>query len=118
LPRQRPIPIWIGAHEPAALRRVGRVADGWFPQFRPGGGLEAALDIIREGAAEAGRDMSNFGFEGRVDYSVRDLDKIVKHVSRWRDAGASHLSLITMHADLQGVDQHIGALEEMASVLL
>jgi hypothetical protein len=117
LPRQRPIPIWIGAHEPAALRRVGRVADGWFPQFRPGGGLEGALEIIREGAAEAGRDMSNFGFEGRVEYGGGDLDKVTKHVGRWRDAGASHLSLITMHANLQGVDGHIRALEAMAPVL-
>jgi probable F420-dependent oxidoreductase len=117
LPRQRPIPIWIGAHGPAALRRAGRVADGWFPQFRPGGGLEAALDVIREGAAEAGRDMSTFGFEGRVEYRNGDLDTVAKHVGRWTDAGASHLSLITMHANLQGVDGHIGALEAMAPLL-
>jgi probable F420-dependent oxidoreductase len=117
LPRQRPIPIWIGAHEPAALRRAGRVADGWFPQFRPGGGLEAALEVIHEGATEAGRDMSTFGFEGRVEYGTGDLDKVAKHVGRWRDAGASHLSLITMHANLPGVDGHIGALEAMAPVL-
>ena len=37
---------------------------------------------------------------------------------RWRDAGASHLSLITMHAGLETTDAHIGALEEMAPVLL
>src|SRR6516162_11890361 len=104
LPRQRPIPIWIGAHQPVALRRAGRVADGWFPQFRPGGGLEAALEMMREGAMEAGRDMSTFGFEGRVEYGTGDLDKVAKHVGRWRDAGASHVSLITMHANLQGVD--------------
>ena len=58
-PVQRPIPIWIGGHAPAALRRVGRIADGWFPMVRPGGGLDAALEHIREGAAEAGRDLSN-----------------------------------------------------------
>lgn len=118
LPVQRPIPIWIGAYAPAALRRVGRVADGWFPQARPGGGLEQALEIIREGAAEAGRDMSRFQFEGRVEYSTRDHDKMADHARRWREAGASHLSINTMHAGLQGVDAHIAALAEMVPVLL
>ncbi len=118
LPVQRPIPIWIGAYAPAALRRVGRVADGWFPQARPGGGLEQALEIIRGGAAEAGRDMSRFQFEGRVEYSTRDHDKMADHARRWREAGASHLSINTMHAGLQGVDAHIAALAEMVPVLL
>jgi probable F420-dependent oxidoreductase len=118
LPVQRPIPIWIGGHAPAALRRVGRVADGWFPQFRPQGGLEEALEIIRETAADAGRDMSAFGFEGRLDYAVRDPDKIAEHARRWREAGATHLSVITMHAGLATVDDHIGALRELAELLL
>jgi probable F420-dependent oxidoreductase len=118
LPVQRPIPIWIGAFAPAALRRVGRLADGWFPHVRPGGGLEEALDVIREGAAEAGRDLSGFQFEGRLDYATRDHDKLAKHASRWRAAGASHLSVITMHAGLEGADAHIAALAEMAPLLL
>lgn len=118
LPLQRPIPIWIGAHSPVALRRVGRVADGWFPQFRPRGGLEDALEIIRGAAAEAGRDLSNFGFEGRLEYRGRDLEKIDEHARRWREAGATHLSVITMHAGLTTVDAHIAALREMAELLL
>ena len=118
LPVQRPIPIWIGAYAPAALRRVGRLADGWFPMARPGGGLEEALEIIHEGAAEAGRDLSDFEFEGRLEYATRDHDKLAEHARRWRDAGASHLSVNTMHAGLRGADAHIAALEEMAQVLL
>ena len=98
-PVQRPIPIWIGGHLAAALRRVGRIADGWFPQVRPGGGLEPALEVIREGAAEAGRDLSNLQFEGRLEYATRDHDKIAEHARRWQAAGATHLSLNTMHAD-------------------
>ena len=37
---------------------------------------------------------------------------------RWRAAGATHLSLNTMHAGLGDTDAHIGALEEMAELLL
>jgi probable F420-dependent oxidoreductase len=118
LPVQRPIPIWIGGHSPAALRRVGRLADGWFPQFRPRGGLEEGLEVIRQGAAEVGRDLSGFQFEGRLDYSVRDPEKIVEHARRWREAGATHLSVITMHSGLTTVDAHIGALRELAEALL
>jgi probable F420-dependent oxidoreductase len=117
-PVQRPIPIWIGGHAPAALRRVGRLADGRFPQVRPGGGLEAALELIREGAAEVGRELTTLEFEGRIEYATRDHDKITEHARRWREAGASHLSVNTMHAGLTGVDAHIGALEEMAQLLL
>jgi probable F420-dependent oxidoreductase len=117
-PLQRPIPIWIGGHAPAALRRVGRVADGWFPMFRPRGGLEEALETVREGAAEAGRDLSGFQFEGRLEYAGRDLEKMAEHMRRWREAGASHLSVNTMHSGLEGVDAHIAALREIAEAIL
>jgi probable F420-dependent oxidoreductase len=118
LPVQRPIPIWVGAYAPAALRRVGRIADGWFPMVRPGGGLESALETIREGADEVGRDVSELKFEGRLEFAARHHEKIAEHARRWRDAGASTLSLNTMHAGLATVDDHIAAFEEMAQVLL
>ena len=51
------------------------------PWSGPGGGLEAALEIIREGAAEAGRDLSGFQFEGRLEYATRDHDKIAEHAA-------------------------------------
>jgi len=36
LPVQRPIPIWMGGASQAAFRRIGRLADGWFPMTSPG----------------------------------------------------------------------------------
>jgi probable F420-dependent oxidoreductase len=118
LPLQRPIPIWIGAFAPAALRRVGRLADGWFPQARPGNGLDAALEIVAEGAREVGRDPSTIAFEGRVDFSAGGADRVAEHAGRWREAGASHVSVNTMRAGLEGVDAHIAALTTVAALLL
>lgn len=116
-PLQRPIPIWVGAFAPAALRRVGRIADGWFPQVRPGGGLDEALATIAEGAREAGRDPSTIQFEGRLEYATGDPERMAHHAERWRQAGASHISVNTMHAGCRGVDDHIAALAVMAEVV-
>jgi probable F420-dependent oxidoreductase len=62
-PMQRPhIPIWIGGHSEAALRRVVDVADGWHPLgLRPPVDLrppELAVKVrrLRDLAAAAGRD--------------------------------------------------------------
>ncbi len=117
-PVQQPIPVWIGAYAPAALRRVGRLADGWFPQVRPGAGLSEALDIIAEAATQAGRDPSAVAFEGRVDFATQDLERMARQAESWRDAGASHLSVNTMAAGCSGVDQHIAGLEAIAGALL
>ncbi|HVA05595.1 MAG TPA: LLM class F420-dependent oxidoreductase [Acidimicrobiales bacterium] len=118
LPVQRPIPIWIGAWAPAALRRVGRLADGWFPQVRPGGGLEEALETIAEGAREVGRDPAAIQFEGRVEYATRDPDRTALHAAKWRAAGAAFLSVNTMAAGCRNVHDHIAALSALAEVLL
>jgi probable F420-dependent oxidoreductase len=116
LPVQRPIPVWFGAQSPAAYRRAGRLGDGWFPQVRPGPDLDAARAIVEQAAVEAGRDPAAIGMEGRVTWNG-DADKLVDHVSRWRQAGASHLSLNTMNTGLTSVDEHIGAIEQAAAAL-
>jgi probable F420-dependent oxidoreductase len=117
LPVQRPIPVWIGAMSKPAYERVGRLADGWFPQGPPGPRLEEARAIIEAAAIEAGRDPSTIGIEGRANWSDDDGGKLVEHVGRWRDAGATHLSVNTMGAGLGGVAGHLGALAVAAKKL-
>ena len=48
LPVQRPIPIWMGGgRAESALRRIARLADGWFPQVRPDDAGRALLESLR-----------------------------------------------------------------------
>jgi probable F420-dependent oxidoreductase len=117
LPVQQPIPIWIGGSSPAAYRRIGRLADGWFPQTTPGPRLDEALAIVEEAAVEAGRDPKQLGMEGRASWTEAGIDKLVDHVERWRGAGATHLSVNTMGAGLGAVDGHLAVLAEVAAAL-
>jgi probable F420-dependent oxidoreductase len=117
LPVQRPIPLWLGGQSPAAYRRIGRLADGWFPQIVPGPPLEEARAFVAEGAAEAGRDLSALGMEGRISQRPGGTERLIDHASRWRQAGATHISVNTMAAGLDGVDAHLEALAEAAEAL-
>ena len=115
-PVQRPIPVWIGGSSDAAYRRMGRLADGWFPQVRPGEELDRARSVIAAAAEAAGRDPEALGMEGRVGWLPDDPAKFERQVDRWRDAGATHLGINTMGAGLDGVDAHLAALARAAEV--
>jgi len=116
LPVQRPIPVWFGAQSERAYRRVGRLADGWFPQVPPGPKLDQARSVVEQAAAEAGRDPARLGMEGRVSWRD-DPGKLAEHAATWRDAGATHLSVNTMGAGLRTVDDHLRVLETAAGIL-
>lgn len=116
LPVQRPIPVWMGAQSPAAYRRVGRLADGWFPQVAPGPKLDQALAMIGQAAAEVGRDASRLGMEGRATWRGSQ-EQLVSQVGQWRDAGASHVSINTMGSGLASVDDHLAALAAASEVI-
>lgn len=116
LPVQRPIPVWIGAESPDALRRVGRLADGWFPQWRPGPRVDEAIEVIRAAAKEHGRDPDGIGVEGRVALSL-GVDAAAGEVQAWQARGATHVCVNTMGAGAGGVDRHIAALAELAGAI-
>jgi len=113
MPVQRPIPVWVGAQSPRAYRRAGRLADGWFPQMAPGPQLDQARQIVTEAAVEAGRDPASLGMEGRLRWQ-QDRDKLAAAMRQWQDADATHLSVNTMGAGLNTIDDHLAALATAA----
>ena len=116
-PVQRPIPVWFGAQSPPAYRRAGRLGDGWLPQVPPGPKLDEARAIVEQAAREAGRDPTTLGMEGRVSWGDKTVAKLVEQVGRWRDAGASHVSVNTMGSGLDTVEDHVRVLGEIARAL-
>ena len=116
LPVQRPIPVWFGGQSDRAYRRIGRLADGWFPQVPPGPKLDEARSVVERAAAEAGRDPASLGLEGRVSWRGSP-EKLAEHAATWREVGATHLSVNTMGAGLATVDEHLAVLEAAAGAL-
>jgi alkanesulfonate monooxygenase SsuD/methylene tetrahydromethanopterin reductase-like flavin-dependent oxidoreductase (luciferase family) len=116
-PVQQPIPLWFGGSSPKAYERMGRLADGWFPQVNPGAKLDEARSILEQAAVDAGRDPSTIGMEGRVTWTADGAERLADHAGRWRSAGATHLSVNTMGAGLTTVDAHLDALTKAAEVL-
>jgi probable F420-dependent oxidoreductase len=113
-PVQRPIPIWMGGASEAAYRRIGQLADGWFPMISPGERLDQAREHIAAGAALAGRDPASIGMEGRIQAG----EQSARHADKWRAEGASHLTVDTMRCGHDGVAGHLEALELTAKAIL
>jgi len=91
LPRQDPLEVWLGGSGPEAIRRAGRLSDGWL------GGLTAAPSEvasirtrIQAEAAEVGRviDPEHFGLS--IPYARTPADR--DGISRLRRPGGTDLS--------------------------
>lgn len=70
-PVQRPLPVMMAGHSPAAHRRAARHADGWYGFFLRQEETAEQLDGLRHALGEAGRDTSAFEVSvtprGRID---------------------------------------------------
>lgn len=60
------IPLWIGGGSRAALRRAGRVGDGWMASGMLGDQAATAIGDVRRYAEEAGRDPGALEFQAQL----------------------------------------------------
>jgi probable F420-dependent oxidoreductase len=111
LPVQRPIPLWLGGRAEAVVERVGRLADGWFPQFAPDDAGRQTLERMHNYARAAGRDPASIGVEGRISLQGTTPDTRAKDAAAWQELGVTHLSINTMRAGLDSPAAHIAAIE-------
>ncbi len=116
LPRpKRMIPIWLGGFSEAAYNRATRVADGFLFSGRTQTEAVQIKARIEAKLVELGRGGDAFGFESIQQYSRGD-NRWPGDIAAWRDAGGSHISVVTMGANLTTVDAHIEAIKRWRDV--
>jgi probable F420-dependent oxidoreductase len=123
-PIQKPIPIWMGAGARAnpvptdrVLRRVARLADGWFPQMQPGDDARATVERLKIFAREAGRDGESIGMESRINLADGNPELWQSQARAWEEMGATHVSVNTMRAGLSSPQDHINAIQQFKEVI-
>ena len=123
-PVQRPIPIWMGAGARAnpvptdrVLRRVARLADGWFPQMQPTNDARSTVERLKKFADEAGRDAAEIGMEPRINLGDGDPEFWQEQARVWEDMGATHISVNTMRSGLDSPQDHINAIQQFKEVI-
>jgi probable F420-dependent oxidoreductase len=73
-PVQRPRPpVLMGASADVALRRIGRIADGWISSSRTDlAAIGGSIDLVKAAATEAGRDPASLRFVVRGVVELTD----------------------------------------------
>jgi probable F420-dependent oxidoreductase len=109
----RSIPIWLGGSGEQAFDRAARLADG-FIFF--GGGVDHAIASwkrLRDQVGEQGRAVEEFGGD-YVALSGADGEELNREIDAWREAGGTHVTVVTMGLGLDSVGSHIDYLAALA----
>ena len=123
LPIQRPIPIWMGAGAPGmpvgpnrVLRRVGRLADGYFPLCEAGDTARTLIETVKRYAQEAGRNPDDLKIEGRIEL-IGTPEDWQTQLTAWEDLGADLVSIGTARAHYNTPDEHIQAIKTFKDII-
>lgn len=106
-PVQPSVPIIIGGHSKAAARRAGRVGDGFFPGT---GDIPMLVDVMRQAAADAGRDPEAIEVSGS-HLGVFGADKVaaVEEAASW---GVSRFIVPPLSFDPDALPDALGTFNE------
>jgi len=101
----------------AALRRIGRLADGWSPNFAPDAQGQALVARVHAYAREAGRDPAGLPLEGRIRLAGQTPDGWTKQIEAWKALGATSVIAEPRNAGLRFPDGHLDVLRRFKDTL-
>jgi probable F420-dependent oxidoreductase len=99
-PQGAGLPIWFGGRAEAALRRAGRLGDGYHSSSTAPATYAERIPIVREAAQAAERPMPTLSARVRVrpaddeGYALRgSVDEIRAGLAEWAAVGVDHIAL-------------------------
>jgi len=107
----KPLDIWLGGSVPNALRRVGRLADGWLGSLLTPGEAEAARKTIQAAASAAGREGEADHFGMSLAVADGGVPAELAAAIRQRRPGSDPAALVpaSWEAARQTIEQYVAA---------
>ncbi len=87
------VPVYVAAYGARVMRAAGRAASGLIMECADPAYISWALGHVRAGAAETGRDLSDFAvIASTATYVTGDLDLAIKHVRPFGAVVGNHIA--------------------------
>ncbi len=112
-------PIWLGGDSEAALRRVGRLGDGWLAMADSDEAVATApekLAILRAAAETAGRDPDRIGLQTRLSDPL-DLESLGRRIAGLREAGFTWTAVSLPVLEAAGIAGVAAQVETLARIM-
>jgi probable F420-dependent oxidoreductase len=99
---EKPVPILLGGHSEPAVRRAGRLADGWFPFTIAPDEFAAKAETVRKEAVRHGRNPDAIEMTAWPASADPESEWSLPWARRYVDAGATRL---IVHGRIAAPDQ-------------
>ena len=101
-PQGENLTVWFGGRDENALRRAGRLGQGYHSSASGPASYAPRVPLIREAAASAGKPEATFSARVRVAFDARDTpyymlagtpDEMIGELRQFQDLGVSHVAV-------------------------
>ncbi len=115
-PQGAGVPIWIGARDERALRRVGRLADAYHASATSPEKYAPRIPVIRAAAEAAGRPMPMLSARARVEldagpesfYTMHGTpEDVAAEIRKFAEIGVTHIALAFPPRDPEGITRAV-----------
>ncbi len=110
------LPIWVGARDERALRRVGRLADGYHASATSPSSYAPRIPVIRAAADAAGRPMPRLSARVRIELGAEKQSFFTLHglpenaaagIREYAALGVDHIALAFTPRDAPGLTEAV-----------